>query len=74
MKKYISPTTEVVNVQARCSMLSASVTDWADAKPNNPSHNLWADEEEYSRIPKRHESVVIASLQPISVSWPIGVE
>ena len=50
MKKYISPTTEVVNVQARCSMLSASVTvtDWADAKPYNPSHNLWADEEEYS--------------------------
>lgn len=53
MKKYISPTTEVMNVQARCSMLSGSSltdrpTDWADAKPNNPSHNLWADEEEYS--------------------------
>lgn len=48
-KKYISPTTEVVNVQARCSMLSGSrPTDWADAKPYNPSHNLWADEEEYS--------------------------
>lgn len=47
-KKYISPTTEVVNVQARCSMLSGSPTDWADAKPNNPSHNLWTDEEEYS--------------------------
>ena len=47
-KKYISPTTEVVNVQARCSMLSASVTDWADAKQNDPSYNLWADEEEYS--------------------------
>ena len=49
-KKYISPTTEVVNVQARCSMLSGSdyVTRWADAKPYNPSHNLWADEEEYS--------------------------
>lgn len=27
-------------------MLSSSVTDWADAKPNNPSHNLWADEVE----------------------------
>lgn len=51
MKKYISPTTEVVNVQARCSMLAGSdrpPTDWADAKPYNPSHNLWADEEEYS--------------------------
>ena len=49
-KKYISPTTEVVNVQARCSMLSGSddVNRWADAKPYNPSHNLWADEEEYS--------------------------
>lgn len=47
-KKYISPTTEVVNVQARCSMLSGSPTDWADAKPYNPSHNQWADEEEYS--------------------------
>lgn len=50
-KKYISPTTEVVNVQARCSMLSGSAdrpTDWADAKPYNPSHNLWTDEEEYS--------------------------
>ena len=47
-KKYISPTTEVVNVQARCSMLSASVTRWADAKQNDPSYNLWADEEEYS--------------------------
>lgn len=47
-KKYISPTTEVVNVQARCSMLAGSPTDWADAKPYNPSHNLWADEEEYS--------------------------
>lgn len=50
MKKYISPTTEVVNVQARCSMLAGSYhpTDYADAKPYNPSHNLWADEEEYS--------------------------
>ena len=48
MKKYISPTTEVVNVQARCSMLSADVTRWADAKPYNPSRNVWADEEEYS--------------------------
>lgn len=49
MKKYISPTTEVVNVQARCSMLAGSdPTDYADAKPYNPSHNLWADEEEYS--------------------------
>lgn len=47
-KKYIIPTTEVVNVQARCSMLSASVTRWADAKQNDPSYNLWADEEEYS--------------------------
>ncbi len=45
-KKYISPTTKMVGVLPRCSMLSSSVTDWADAKPNNPSHNLWADEVE----------------------------
>lgn len=36
----------MVGVLPRCSMLSGSVTDWADAKPNNPSHNLWADEVE----------------------------